>query len=59
MLLPESAYTHNMQKLNEKKTEFKTGPISSMNHKERHLLSHNIESISEARAQAQNIDFYN
>lgn len=31
MLLPESAYTHNMQKLNEKKTDCKTGPIPSKN----------------------------
>lgn len=53
MLLPESAYTHNMQKLNEKKTDFKTGPISTSKAKDRHL---NNDNMSE---QNQNIDFYN
>ena len=44
MLLPESAYTHNMQNLNEKKTDIKTGQVSSSNIREMHL--NNVENIS-------------
>lgn len=55
MLLPESAYTHNMQKLNEKKTDFKTGPIPSKSHQERHF-NHNANN---SEGQPMEIDFYN
>jgi len=46
MLLPESAYTHNMQNLNEKKADFKTGPVASTNVQERQLVN-NFDNISQ------------
>lgn len=53
MMLPESAFTHNMQKLNEKKTDFKERPIQTTKLPDRH--GQNLTDNKNPN----NIDFYN